>query len=149
MLFFSILDFMKDFSLVKNLFTNCFTPENLYQKIIALGRELPPMDLIYKTSENIVKGCQSIVYLHTEMREDKLFFSAFSDALISAGLAALLLKAYNGETPETILQNPPTFLEDLQIYTSLTPGRSNGLASMFLRMQKDALNFLVTTDASK
>ncbi|NGX58986.1 MAG: Cysteine desulfuration protein SufE [Chlamydiae bacterium] len=140
---------MKDFSTVKNLFKNCFTPENLYQKIIALGRELPPIDSGYKTPENIVKGCQSIVYLHTEMRENKLFFSAFSDALISAGLAALLLKAYNGETPETILQNPPTFLGDLQIHTSLTPGRSNGLASMFLRMQKDALNFLVTTDASK
>ncbi|NGX26189.1 MAG: Sulfur acceptor protein CsdE [Chlamydiae bacterium] len=141
--FFSILGHMKDFSMVKNLFKDCFSQEDLYQKIIALGRNLPPLDQKYKIPENIVKGCQSIVYLHTVMEDGKLFFHASSDALISSGLAALLIKAYNGEPPETVLQHKPTFLEDLQIYSSLTPGRSNGLASMFLRMQQDALKFLV------
>lgn len=134
---------MDHFLAVKELFQGCDTPEKKYQKIIECGRSLPSMPPDLKIPENIVSGCQSIVYLHCQMLEGKLFFTAASDALISSGLAALLLKAYNGHPPEFLLKNKPTFLNELQINTSLSPGRSNGLASMFLRMQKNALNFLV------
>lgn len=133
---------MKDFSDIKNLFQNCHTLEERYEKIIELGRNLSPMSPEYKIEKNVVKGCQSIVYLYCECKDDKLYYQASSDALISSGLAALLIRAYNGESPETILQCKPTFLEDLHIYASLSPGRSNGLANMYLRMQKEAIKFL-------
>jgi len=129
---------------VKNLFQGCLTPQERYQRIIELGRQLPPMPAEFKTEENIVKGCQSIVYLYSEMEDGKIFYYAHSEALISAGLAALLIKAYSGQPPEVILKSKPTFLEELQILGSLSPSRSNGLANMYLRMQQEALKFLIT-----
>ncbi|NGX39291.1 MAG: Cysteine desulfuration protein SufE [Chlamydiae bacterium] len=119
------------------------SPQESYQKIIALGQELPPIAPEYKCEENIVRGCQSIVYLHSELHEKHLKFTAYSEALISRGLAALLISLYDNEPPEALLKCKPDFLEEVGIYASLSPGRSNGLASMYLRMQKDALNFLV------
>ena len=128
---------------VKNLFSNCLNQQDRYQKIIELGRVLTPLHPDYQIEGNIVKGCQSIVYLHSEIQDGKMYFSASSEALISSGLAALLIKAYNGHSPEFVLKSKPTFLEELQIFSSLSPSRSNGLANMFLRMQQDALKFLV------
>lgn len=125
------------------LFQDCRNAEERYQKIISLGRSLPAMPAEYKIEGNIVRGCQSIVYLHSRLQENKLFFHAASEALISSGLAALLVMAYDGESPEIILTCKPAFLDELQIHASLSPGRSNGLASMYLRMQKDALKFLI------
>lgn len=142
-IFFPILSAMIRFSAVKDLFKNLQTTEEKYQKIIELGRELPPMDHFFKIPENVVKGCQSTVYLHCEFLEGKIYFYAASDALISAGLAALLIKAYSGCAPEEVLQIKPAFLEELDIYSSLSPGRSNGLASMYLRMQQHALKYLL------
>lgn len=97
----------------------------------------------HKREENQVIGCQSVVYLHSYLQEGKLYFIASSEALISAGLAALLLEVYNGLPPELLLQHRPTFLNELGIYATLSPGRSNGLSSMFLRMQKEALKSLL------
>lgn len=128
---------------LKNLFKNCLSAEERYQKIIELGRNLPEMEPEHKIPENIVQGCQSITYLHSKMEEGKLYFTISSDALISAGLAALLVLTYNGFSPEALLKEKPLFLEELGISSSLTPSRSNGVHSMFLRMQKDALNFLI------
>lgn len=134
---------MEYFDEIKALFKGCDSPESRYQKIIELGFQLPPMPDSLKTEENLVKGCQSLVYLHAKLVDEKFYFTASSDALISAGLAQLLLLAYQGKSPTFILKIRPTFLEDLGIPTSLSPGRSNGLASMYLQMQKFALNFLV------
>lgn len=92
-----------------------------------------------KTSERIVSGCQSIVYLSTKMDQGKIYFNAFSEALISAGLAALLIQTYNGEDPAVLIKCPPTFLQELDITSSLSPARSNGLANIYLRMQQEAL----------
>jgi cysteine desulfuration protein SufE len=128
---------------VKSLFAACFTAAQKYEKIIELGRQLTPYPLELKTPDRLVKGCQSAMYLHVEMIDNKLFFQAHSEALISAGLAALLLKVYHGEPPEAILGCPPQFLEDLGIYGALSPGRANGLASLFQRMKQEALNFLM------
>ena len=111
------------------------TPEEQYQEIIELGRRLPPMNPAHKTPDNLVPGCQSRLYLHAESRDGKIFFEADSDALISKGLAALLLERYNGQSSEFILKNPPTILDTLP----LSPTRITGAKSLYTRMQKQAL----------
>ncbi len=128
---------------VAAIFAGCLTKEDRYHKIIHLGRELHALALEKRVPENRVLGCQSMTYLFSELKEGLIFFSASSDALISAGLAALLIKVYSGETPETILKCPPDFLEELGISASLTPNRANGLYSMHLRMKQDALKHLL------
>ncbi|MCC5832493.1 MAG: SufE family protein [Chlamydiales bacterium] len=129
---------------IKESFSNCATPEEVYQKIIEWGERLPPFQTEWKREENVVHGCQSVMYLHAELRDREIFFAAASDALISAGLAAILIEAYNGTDPETVLKEPPTFLEELGIPASLTPGRANGLASLYLKMKQEALKLLLS-----
>lgn len=124
---------------VAALFQGSLTPEERYHQIIRLGKELPPLEEGLRIPENLVKGCQSTTYISSSLKDGVVIFSAASDALISAGLAALLIKVYSGETPEAILKCPPDFLEELGISASLTPGRANGLYSMHLRMKQDAL----------
>ncbi len=124
---------------LKEIFAACPTSEAKYQKIIELGKNLPPFDPAQMVPENIVQGCQSTMHLHTYLFESKLFFNAHSEALISKGLAALLIFVYSGEPPETILKVPADYLQELGIYASLSPGRSNGLSSMYLRMKQEAL----------
>lgn len=128
---------------VKELFVKCRDEEEKYNKIIELGRALPPLSPAYKTADYLVKGCQSMMYLHSTLEHGVVLFEAQSDALISSGLAALLLLVYNGETPEAILKCPPLYLEELGIRASLTPNRANGLYSIHLRMKQDALKLLI------
>ena len=128
---------------LKQEFQNCVSKELKYQKIITLGKELSPFSSARKVPENIVQGCQSIVYLYSFLKDGKMQFEAFSEALISSGLAALLIRTYQNESPETVLKCPPQFLEELGIPASLTPGRSNGLSSIYLLMKQDALKFLI------
>lgn len=125
------------------LFSACSTPQMKYEKIIELGRTLASYPVEFQTPAHLVKGCQSQMYLCATLSDGKMFFQAHSEALISAGLAALLLAVYNGEPPEAILSCPPRFLQELGIHESLSPSRSNGLSSLFLRMKQEALNFLV------
>ncbi|MBA3957877.1 MAG: SufE family protein [Parachlamydiaceae bacterium] len=125
------------------LFDNCLHEEAKYQKIIELGRQLPTMDGAQKIPANIVPGCQSTMYLHSKLDNGVVVFTASSDALISAGLAAVLIAVYNEETPDTILKCPPDFLDSLGIRASLTPSRANGLYSIHLRMKQDALKHLI------
>lgn len=128
---------------IEESFVSCSTSEQIYQKIISWGKQLPPFKEEWKSEANRVIGCQSVMYLNAELKDDRIFFSAASDALISAGLAAILIEAYNGMSPEAVLKTPPTFLEKLGISASLTPGRANGLASLFLKMKQEALHFLI------
>ena len=126
---------------MKQLFAECTTVESKYQKIIELGKtqaRLPDED---KTEANLVKGCQSRMYLRSTFENGVVFFESESDAIISDGLALLLVKIYSGEAPETILKCPPSYIEELGIPQTLTPGRANGLASMYLRMKQDALRY--------
>lgn len=131
-------------SAIKKLFEGCLTEEDKYRKIIELGRLLPPLEPCYQIEANRVKGCQSQMYLHAELRDKKVYFKANADALISAGLAYLLLYVYSEETPEAILKCPPTYLEELAITASLTPNRANGLYSLHLKMKQEALKYLLT-----
>ena len=128
---------------LKQLFSCCPSSQQRYEKIIELGRTLEPYQKDLKTPSHLVSGCQSVMYLDAQMQGGKVRFLAYSEALISAGLAAVLLFVYNDETPETILTCPPLFLEELGISASLSPSRSNGLASLFKTMQQRSLNFLV------
>jgi cysteine desulfuration protein SufE len=124
---------------LKALFASCADEEAKYQLIINMGRELPGLPAAEKIPSNIVKGCQSTVFLSSKLSEGVVIFGAESDALISSGLAAVLLKVYSGESPETILKCPPAYLDELGISASLTPGRANGLYSIHLRMKQEAL----------
>lgn len=128
---------------IKDIFLACPTEEAKYEKIIELGQKQTPLPPEYKTEENLVKGCQSQVYLRAYWSADKINFDSESDALISSGLAKLLTDVYSGETAETILKCPPTYIDELGISSSLTPNRANGLYSIHLRMKQDALKMLV------
>ncbi|QZA58573.1 SufE family protein [Candidatus Rhabdochlamydia porcellionis] len=129
-------------SLIKKIFDSYITPEEKYQKIIELGKTLPPYPSLDKTPEYLVKGCQSTMYLRSYLKDAKMYFEAYSEALISSGLAALLLSVYQGEFPEVILKCPPLFLEEIGLYAALSPSRSNGLSSLFLRMKQESLKAL-------
>ncbi len=126
---------------VKQLFAACISEESKYERIIALGKGNPPLNPEDKVPVNLVAGCQSMMYLHSFLENGVVHFAAESDALISSGLAAILIKVYSGEPPEVILKCPPTYLEELGIHASLTPNRSNGLYSIHLRMKQEALKF--------
>lgn len=134
---------------IKEVFNSCKNEEERYSKIIELGKNLPPISEKNRIQDNIVKGCQSTVYLYSFLNQGAVYFEIESDALISAGLAALLTLVYAGETPEAILKCPPTYLEELGISASLTPNRANGLYSIHLRMKQDALKLLINDSKQK
>jgi len=127
---------------IKSIFAACLTPEARYEKIIELGRLLPPFNPVARTPLNLVPGCQSIMYLEATFTNDRLFFNADSEALISKGLAALLIRAYSGETPATIAHCPPSFIKEIGLQSALSPTRSNGLASLYHKMRQEALKHL-------
>lgn len=134
---------IKKQNLVKAQFADCHTDEDRYKKIIALGRHQSHLDNSDKTPANLVAGCQSNVFLKSELKNGLVYFSAEADALISAGLVQMLLQVYNEESPEAILKCPPTYLDDLGMRNSLSPNRSSGLFSIHLRMKQEALKFLL------
>lgn len=125
--------------LIKQKFSSLKSPDERYGLIIQMGRALLPLPPDQKIPANIVPGCQSTLHLAATLSDNKLFFSAASDALISAGLAALLIEAFNGCTPEEILRSSSSFLQELGITASLSPNRSNGLGSIYLKMKQIAL----------
>lgn len=135
-------NFKKNCGAIKNRFAP-LSPEKRYQELIRMGQSLPFFPNELKTPERIVRGCQSTLYLAAQTENGKLFFQADSDALISKGLAALLIAAYSGEPPETIIQFTPDFIGELGIAASLSPMRSNGLAQIYLRMKLEAIKTLV------
>jgi cysteine desulfuration protein SufE len=126
---------------IEQLFKECHTADKKYEKIISFGRQLLPYPDAFKTPENIVQGCQSTMYLYSYLDNATgwMRFFAYSEALISSGLAALLIRVYDEECPEVILKCPPLFLEKIGIQNSISPGRSNGLASLFLKMKQQSL----------
>lgn len=124
---------------IKEMFNACASEEAKYSLIMERGKQLKKLDTLYKTELNLVRGCQSTMYLHTYKKDDTLFFEADADAFISLGLAALLILIYSGETAETILKCPPTCLDELGLYAFLSPNRANGLYHIHLKMKQEAL----------
>lgn len=116
--------------------------EARYRKIIDLGKSLPAMDESLKTEQNIVKGCQSQVWLHASMdSQGNMILQGDSDALIVKGLVGLLLKIYSGSSPSDVLMTPPEFLKALGFEGNLSPSRANGLHSMLKQIKLYAAAF--------
>ena len=112
-----------------------------YKYIIKLGSKLPQLDSSKRVEHNIVKGCQSQVWLHAEFSEGKIIFEADSDAAITKGLVALMVHLYSHQTPSAILATEPTFITEIGMNEHLSPTRANGLASMVKQMKIYALAF--------
>lgn len=112
-----------------------------YKYIIKMGQKLDPLEDEHKVEENLVRGCQSQVWLVTEQEDDKIIFKADSDAAITKGLVAMLVSFYSGERPDTILQTDPKFIEKIGMQQHLSPTRSNGLASMVKQMKIYAMAY--------
>jgi cysteine desulfuration protein SufE len=104
--------------------------EERYKHLIQLGKSMPPMDEAHHNPGNLVKGCQSQVWLHADLVDGKIIFQADSDASIVKGIIALLIKVYSGSTPDEILGTKPGFLEDIGLREHLSMSRANGLNSM-------------------
>lgn len=124
-----------------NLFSICSTPEHKYQKIIELGKNSPPLPPEEKIAANLVPGCQSLLYLHSTYIDSLIYWKADSDALISKGLASLLVFLYDALPAEAILKSPPIILTKLGLTSSLSPTRAQGLQSLYLKMKQRALSY--------
>ena len=115
--------------------------EEKYEYIIDLGKKLPDLDEQYKTDDNIIKGCQSVVWLHADFKDGKVFFEGDSQAIIVKGLVSMLLKVLSGHTPDEILDADLYFINKTGLTSHLAQTRSNGLASMVKQMKTYALAY--------
>lgn len=112
-----------------------------YKYIIKLGDKLEPLPEEDKTEDNLVKGCQSQVWLTAENKEGKVIFKADSDAAITKGLVSLMVRFYSEREPEVILNTKPEFIDKIGMAQHLSPTRANGLASMVKQMKIYAMAF--------
>lgn len=114
-----------------------------YAYIIELGKDCPVIDEKDKTESNLIKGCQSRVWLSCEHRDGKLWFKADSDAVITKGIISLLIRAMDGQTPKDILNADLHFIDAIGLKEHLSPTRSNGLTAMVKQMKMYALAYSV------
>jgi len=110
-----------------------------YEHLIELGKSLPIIDSQYKVDENIIKGCQSKVWLHSELQGDKINYTADSDAILTKGLVALLLRVFTNQTPQDILAADTHFIDEIGLKEHLSPTRANGLVSMLKQIKLYAI----------
>lgn len=109
-----------------------------YAYLMDLGKKLPPLDPADCTEENRVRGCQSRVWLRSDLIDDLVRYRADSDAMITKGLIALLIRVLSGRPPAEIVRAPLTFIDEIGMRKHLSPNRSNGLNAMVRRMKADA-----------
>lgn len=112
-----------------------------YAYLIEIGNEMAPIDVKYKIESNLIRGCQSRVWLHPSFTDGKIKFEAESDALIVKGLVALLLRIYSNRSPKEILESEPRFIDEIGLRQHLSPTRSNGLLAMVKQMKLYALAY--------
>lgn len=110
-----------------------------YNVLIDLGKELPVIDPKYKVKDFLIEGCQSKVWLHPEYDGEIITFTADSDAIITRGIVALLIKVLSGRTPQEIISADLYFIEKIGLRQNLSPTRSNGLLSMVRQMKLYAM----------
>lgn len=115
--------------------------EEKYEYIIDLGKKLAPLEEQYKQEENIIKGCQSTVWLVSDFKDGKVFYKADSDAVIVKGLVSMLIKVLSGHEPDKILNAKLDFIKDIGMMTHLAQTRSNGLLSMVKQIKNYALAY--------
>ena len=115
--------------------------EERYQYMIDLGKELPLIADEYKTESNIIKGCQSKVWVHAEMKDDKIVFTADSDAIITKGIIALLIRVFSNQSPKDIIEADTDFIEKIGLKEHLSPTRANGLVNMIKQLKMYAIAY--------
>jgi len=114
-----------------------------YEYIIEMGKSLPLIEGQYKSNDNLIKGCQSKVWLHADYKNDKLIFTADSDAILTKGIIALLLRVYSDQSPKDILNSDAFFIDEIGLKEHLSPTRANGLLSMVKQLKLYALAYQV------
>lgn len=119
------------------------TWEEKYEYLIEIGKKLQPLEEKYKLEENIIKGCQSTVWLVAHSENGRVYFKADSDAVIVKGLVSLLIHVLSGHTPQEILDSSLDFLEKIGMMSHLAQTRSNGLLAMIKQMKNYALAYQV------
>ncbi len=112
-----------------------------YEYIIDLGKSLPLIDEQYKTEDNIINGCQSKVWVHAEQNGDKVVFTADSDAILTKGIIAILIRAFSNQKAADILEANTDFIDKIGLKEHLSPTRANGLVSMIKKIKMYALAF--------
>lgn len=112
-----------------------------YEYIIELGKSLPLIDEQYKTEDNIIKGCQSKVWVHGEKNDDKIVFTADSDAILTKGIIAILIRTFSNQKAIDILNATTDFIDEIGLKEHLSPTRANGLVSMIKQIKMYALAF--------
>jgi cysteine desulfuration protein SufE len=110
-----------------------------YEHIIELGRELPIIDESKKTENNLIKGCQSRVWLDSAFKDGRMEFTADSDAIITKGLVAIIIRVFNHQKPSDIIKAPLHFINNIGLTEHLSQTRANGLLSMVQTMKNEAL----------
>ncbi len=112
-----------------------------YEYMIDLGKSLPLIEEKYKIEENIIKGCQSKVWVHAEMKNDKIEFTADSDAIITKGIIAILIRVFSGQHPKDIMDADTAFIDEIGLKEHLSPTRANGLVSMIKQLKMYAIAY--------
>jgi len=115
--------------------------EERYQYMIDLGKTLPLIEQQYKTEDHIIKGCQSKVWVHAEMNDDKVEFTADSDAIITKGIIAILIRAFSNQHPNDIINANTDFIDKIGLKEHLSPTRANGLVSMIKQLKLYAIAY--------
>ncbi|MDC1471858.1 SufE family protein [Flavobacteriaceae bacterium] len=112
-----------------------------YEYMIELGKSLPMIASEFKTEDNIIKGCQSKVWLHADLENETVVFTADSDAIITKGIVAILIRVFSNQSPETILKTNTDFIDEIGLKEHLSPTRANGLVSMIKKIKMYALAY--------
>jgi cysteine desulfuration protein SufE len=112
-----------------------------YEYIIDIGKSLPLINEQYKTEDNIIKGCQSKVWVHAEQNGDKVVFTADSDAILTKGIVAILIRTFSNQKAVDILEANTDFIDKIGLKEHLSPTRANGLVSMIKKIKMYALAF--------
>jgi len=112
-----------------------------YNHLIELSKNLLPIPAKFKTNEFLISGCQSKVWLHAELTAGKIIYTADSDAIITKGIVALLIRVLSGRTPEEIMKNDLYFIDQIGLRENLSPTRSNGLLAMMKQMKLYAIAY--------
>ena len=112
-----------------------------YEYMIELGKSLPLISDEHKTDDNIIKGCQSKVWVHAEMNNDKVIFTADSDAIITKGIIAILIRVFSGQHPKDIIEADTNFIDEIGLKEHLSPTRANGLVSMIKQIKMYAIAY--------
>tara|TARA_B100001989_G_C24535777_1_gene464297 strand:+ start:1562 stop:1984 length:423 start_codon:yes stop_codon:yes gene_type:complete len=112
-----------------------------YEYIIDLGKSLPIIDNKFKTEDYLIKGCQSRVWLHAQQKDNKVIYTADSDAIMTKGIVALLIRAFSEQQAQEILEADTDFIKQIGLKDQLSPTRANGLVSMIKQMKLYALAF--------